>query len=86
MTEKYSQLSAVQLPIIGILFSVKSSSSYLSKNQLRAVWTKYFVYLSEYYEVGTGKTVRKYRPVINLRSDIQITQGDGSQTNPYVIE
>ncbi len=26
------------------------------------------------------------RPVINLKSDIQITKGDGSQTNPYIVE
>ena len=28
----------------------------------------------------------KVRPVINLKSDIQITGGDGSKSNPYVVE
>lgn len=26
------------------------------------------------------------RPVINLKSDIQITGGDGSKSNPYIVE
>ena len=26
------------------------------------------------------------RPVINLKSDIQITSGDGSKSDPYVVE
>ena len=26
------------------------------------------------------------RPVINLRSDVTITSGDGTESNPYVIE
>ena len=25
-------------------------------------------------------------PVINLKSDIQITGGDGSKSNPYIVE
>lgn len=29
---------------------------------------------------------RYIRPVINLKSDIQITGGDGTETNPYVVE
>ena len=29
---------------------------------------------------------RYIRPVINLKSDIQITSGDGSRANPYIVE
>ena len=29
---------------------------------------------------------RHIRPVINLKSDIQITGGDGTESNPYVVE
>ena len=37
--------------------------------------------------VSSNVTGSRYiRPVINLKSDIQITKGDGSQTNPYIVE
>ena len=37
--------------------------------------------------VSSNVTGSQYiRPVINLKSDIQITKGDGSQTNPYIVE
>ena len=26
------------------------------------------------------------RPVINLKSDVEITSGDGTSTNPYIIK
>ena len=45
------------------------------------------------FNIGfTGSIAGQYhntsflRPVINLKSDIQITSGDGSKSNPYVVE
>ena len=35
--------------------------------------------------VSNRVMARYIRPVINLKSDIQITSGDGSESNPYVI-
>ena len=31
------------------------------------------------------RTYRYIRPVINLKSDIEITEGDGSINNPYIV-
>ena len=39
--------------------------------------------LSDWVSVGYSLAVR---PVINLRSDVQITKGDGTALNPYVIQ
>ena len=49
--------------------------------------------ISFMYVAGKGNMInnnvtvfRHIRPVINLKSDIQITGGDGTESNPYVVE
>ena len=49
--------------------------------------------ISFMYVAGKGNMIsnnvtvfRHIRPVINLKSDIQITGGDGSKSNPYIVE
>lgn len=37
-------------------------------------------------DTGNGTTKRGARPVINLKSDVEITSGDGTLSNPYVIK
>ena len=44
-------------------------------------------WLGELYELdfGIANTVHSVRPVVVLKSDIEITEGNGTQANPYVI-
>ena len=37
--------------------------------------------------ISNNVTVSRHiRPVINLKSDVQITGGDGTESSPYVVE
>lgn len=38
-----------------------------------------------YFSTGTSPMYETIRPVINLKSDITFTSGDGTSSNPYVI-
>ena len=47
----------------------------------------YLYYATQgYYKGETALRVTLIHPVINLKSDIKITSGDGSKSNPYVVE
>ena len=49
--------------------------------------SSYMLYVSSGRMSDNDVTGSQYiRPVINLKSDIQITGGDGTETNPYVVE
>ena len=49
--------------------------------------SSYMLYVSSGRMSNNDVTGSQYiRPVINLKSDIQITGGDGTETNPYVVE
>ena len=56
---------------------------YYSKNTRLGSYLYYAI--QGYYTNGTVLAQRLIHPVINLKSDIQITSGDGSESNPYVI-
>ena len=45
----------------------------------------WFLYAKKYIEGPTVTDLYGVRPVINLRSDIKITSGDGSANNPYEV-
>ena len=42
-------------------------------------------YVKRTINVSVPRNISYVYPVINLRFDIQITQGDGSKDNPYLI-
>ena len=47
----------------------------------------YIFYASQgHYSYSVVTVKRITYPVINLKSDIQITGGDGSKSNPYIVE
>ncbi len=46
----------------------------------------YGVYASGIEVSSTSATFANIRPVINLKSDVQITGGDGTSSNPYVVK
>lgn len=49
--------------------------------------SSYMLYVSSGRMSNNDITTALYiRPVINLKSDIQITGGDGTESNPYVVE
>ena len=49
--------------------------------------SSYMLYVSSGRMSNNDVTGSQYiRPVINLKSDIQITGGDGTENNPYVVE
>ena len=79
--------------------SDNSSNFYLSTNQdywtmspfnFRASWSYYYAFVFRVTANGlldgvTTDSSRGIRPVINLKADVQISQGSGTSTDPYVI-
>ena len=68
----------------GQYFWTLSPSRYLYHNSSAYVW-----YLSNSGSIFSWDQVFtniSIRPVINLRADVQITKGDGTTLNPYVIQ
>ena len=48
-------------------------------------YSVFFVDLSGFFDSRDVDSSRGVRPVVYLRSDVQITGGDGSQNNPYIL-
>ena len=64
-------------------FSAESDDSYISVS----VWTAFFEFIGGFSDnrsdFGNGNGAR---PVVFLNSSIQITGGDGTKSNPYIIQ
>ena len=66
-----------------------SSVTYFFVSVLDTSGTEYYGDLCRVYSDGntiTGSAARGFRPVFLLSSDVVISSGDGSESNPYVIE
>ena len=60
-----------------------SMSPYNSYNSGASIFMGRYALISS---SAVGSNIRKVRPVINLRSDVTIASGDGTESNPYVIQ
>ena len=92
-----SLTTADEVAMAGGVYNIANSNYYLYNGQY--FWTMSPYLFSSYYSMAFIWTVRSLgnldnnyvassfgvRPVINLRSDVQITKGDGTALNPYVI-
>ena len=95
---KIGLLSADELNYAGFVFRQNTKTTATNANYLYVSTGNWWHTMTPYYKtVGyRGYTsyfsnnnlysVIKVRPVINLKSDIQITGGDGSKSNPYIVE
>ena len=95
---KIGLLSAYELNYAGFVFRQNTKTTATNANYLYVSTGNWWHTMTPYYKtVGyRGYTsyfsnnnlysVIKVRPVINLKSDIQITGGDGSKSNPYIVE
>ena len=66
----------------GSYYWLASSSSLASSNGFSYSWD---VYSPGYLSMDYSTNAYGARPVINLRSDVLITSGIGTQTNPYEV-
>ena len=92
-----SLITADEVAMAGGVYNIANSNYYLYNGQY--FWTMSPYLFSSYYSMAFIWTVRSLgnldnnyvassfgvRPVINLRSDVQITKGDGTALNPYVV-
>ena len=92
-------ITADEVNIAGGIYNTANSNYYLYNGQY--FWTITPVIFNSYYSFGhvwkvlpSGSMYEFYyvaqsygtRPVINLKADTQITKGDGTALNPYVVK
>ncbi len=93
-----SLINADEVAMAGGIYNTSNSSYYLYNGQ--NFWTMSPFYFNSYTSSSLVWTVRSLgslsnnsvttsfytRPVVNLKADTQITKGDGTALNPYVIQ
>ena len=95
---KIGLLSADELNYAGFVFRQNTKTTATNANYLYVSTGNWWHTMTPYYKTVGYRGYTSYfsnnnlysgikvRPVINLKSDIQITGGDGSKSNPYVVE
>ena len=95
---KIGLLSADELNYAGFVFRQNTKTTATNANYLYVSTGNWWHTMTPYYKTVSYRgytsyfsnnnlySVIKVRPVINLKSDIQITGGDGSKSNPYIVE
>ena len=86
-------ITADEIAYAGGIYRVSNESMYLSGE---STWTMspFFGYLAYEWRLASGgsaydiyvNTEQGVRPVVNLRSGVEIIDGDGTSGNPYVIK
>ena len=88
-------ISADEVAFAGGVFNSSNSSYYLYNSA--AYWTMspyyfsssyayvFLVYNNGYLLTNIVHNPHGVRPVINLRSDVQISEGNGTQNNPFKV-
>ena len=91
-------ITADEVVMAGLPWSGSTTSNYLYTGQHYWTMSPYYFYASSSYAwvfdvssagqlsgTGVDNTSLGVRPVVNLKSSVQITGGNGSSSNPYVI-
>jgi len=93
LTNPIGLITADEIAYAGGIYRVSNESMYLSGE---STWTMspFFGYLAYEWRLASGgsaydiyvNTEQGVRPVVNLRSGVEIIDGDGTSGNPYVIK
>ena len=99
LTYPIALITADEVALAGGVFGLKNEEYYLSTNKNYFTMSPSYydsqnTFLHMYYVTGTGElNLWSYvtsslgvRPVINIRSDVLIAQGDGTSENPFILQ